>query len=83
MRISRVTFRTNAQVAPFRHEHVECTVDLNEGDSPDGAFSLAKSFVQDKLEITPVSQAEVDRAKRTLASARKQNLLRDDEDDDE
>jgi hypothetical protein len=51
MRVKNVTYRRNAEVEKFIHQHVECTVELEPGDDPDRAFLAARSFVERKLEL--------------------------------
>lgn len=67
-RITRISYRTNAEVRPYVHEHCEVTVDVNAGEDPAAAFELAKAEARRHLGID-VTEAEVEAAKLVLAKA--------------
>lgn len=73
MHISKLTYKTNVQLRPFQHEHVEVTVDVAKGESPNEAFDFAKSFVRRQLGID-VEECDVAQAEETLAAAKKAGL---------
>jgi len=75
MRITEIKFRMNVEVAPFRHEHVEVTVAVDETDDPDEAFELARESARHFLGVD-VTEDDVEQAEKTLAAARKAGLLK-------
>lgn len=49
MKIRQISFRMNVEVAPFRHEHVEVTVELGKGDTPEKAKKFAQATARKLL----------------------------------
>jgi hypothetical protein len=70
--VSRVSFRKNVEVAPFKHEHVEVSVDLN-GSTLEEGLALAKRSVDEALGIN-VTEAEVARAQEVLKRAKRAGI---------
>ena len=73
MHISKITYKTNVQRAPFQHEHVEVTVELNASEDADEAFEYAKTCARDFLEIN-FDAEDVAAAEKLLAAAKKAGL---------
>lgn len=72
MRITSVKYRTNVEVAPYRHEHCEVEVYLHQGDTAEDAFEQAKSTVRALLGID-IDEEDVAFAKEILAKAARLN----------
>jgi predicted RNase H-like HicB family nuclease len=52
MKIKTVTYRTNAQVEPYVHRHVEATAEVARGESPEEALEALKEWVEGQLYVT-------------------------------
>lgn len=68
MHISKISYKTNVEVAPYKHEHVEVTIELNEDEDAD-----ARKFARQALGID-VSEGDVEKAEAVLKAARKAGL---------
>jgi hypothetical protein len=64
----RVSFRKNVEVAPYKHEHVEVTVELN-GSSFAEAMQKAKDLADDALGLNAVDEDDIAYAKEILRKA--------------
>lgn len=55
MRIVRVGYRKNksSKENQYEHEHYECHVEVNEGESEWAAMQLAKDFVEEQFDDDP------------------------------
>ena len=73
MYISQIKFRMNVEVAPFKHEHVEVTAELDEGDDENAAFDKLKTRARGFLGVN-VTQDDVDMATTILARAKRAGL---------
>jgi hypothetical protein len=67
---ARVSFRKNVEIAPFKHEHAEVSVDVNGGSFAD-ALQLAKDLVDEALGVKELrtAQQQIDAAKEVLRKA--------------
>lgn len=73
MHISKISFRMNIEVAPYKHEHVEVTVDVGSKDDPDQAFAYAKNSARSFLGID-VNEDDVAEAEKVLVAAKRAGL---------
>jgi hypothetical protein len=69
-RIVQVSFRMNVEVAPFKHEHAEVTVELEPGEDVEAAFRIAKDAARRGLGVD-VTAEEILAAKEVLRKARR------------
>ena len=65
--VARVSFRKNVEVAPFKHEHAEVSVDVNDGEIST-AITTAKDLCDEILGVN-VTDDEVTKAKEVLRRA--------------
>lgn len=68
MKITTITYRTNVELAPFRHAHVEMTAELEKNDDLDDALEELKAEVHRALGVD-VTEDDVRAAKETLKKA--------------
>jgi hypothetical protein len=50
-RIKTVTFRSNIELKPYTHAHIEVSVDVPPNTKPEAALEFAKSWVAKELKI--------------------------------
>lgn len=70
----RVSFRKNVEVAPYKHEHVEVTVELN-GSSFAEAMQKAKDLADEALGVN-VDEDDIAYAKEVLRKAKRAGALK-------
>lgn len=73
MYISKIGYRTNVEVAPYKHEHIEVHVELTEADDADEAVAHARHFARQALGID-VTPSDVEKAEAILKAAKKAGL---------
>lgn len=75
--VARVSFRKNVEIAPFKHEHAEVTVECN-GASLAEAAQVAKDAVDEVLGVKELrtAQEQIENAKKVLRDASKKGLLK-------
>lgn len=73
MHICKISYKTNVEVAPYKHEHVEVTVELNADDDADDAFAHARHFARQALGVD-VNEDDVRDAEAVLKAAKKAGL---------
>lgn len=76
MKIIEIEFKMNAASPSnrFIHEHAAVRVELNDGESPEDAFALARATARRALGVD-VTMDQVVEAQSTLEAARKAGLL--------
>lgn len=75
--VARVSFRKNVEIAPFKHEHAEVSVECNGAPLAEAA-QLAKDAVDEVLGVKELrtAQEQIENAKKVLRDASKKGLLK-------